>query len=287
MEWRISLGDILGILIVLGIVIGIVVPFIGLSNIETRASGWSLEELLKNIPIPFIHVHKELVKEYNFIVRGNLSIVAYVEGGGLRFIEKGGNEANVKVYEFKFPWIMGISGEKYFNVNYDEDTNTLYMDVKGYEVELYLPTNLVGNITLEVIGGGVEVDEASLTNLKVLNIKARGGALDLNLKNLGNVESYIDVRGGAIDAELRYSEFTGEALSIIIISGGVIDLDVSLPHEVKVKVDGEVSGGIASIEVNGVNVSGSFTEKGYGEAKGKLHLTYRISGGVADIGIHK
>jgi len=287
MEWRISLGDVLGILVVLGIIIGIVAPFIGFSSIETRVSGWSLEELLKNIPIPFIHIYKELVEEYNFIIRDNLNIVVYVESGGLRFIERKRDEANVKVYEFKFPWIMGIPSERYFNINYDEDSNTLCIDVKGYEVELYLPTELVGNITLEVISGGIEVDEASLTSLKVLNIKARGGALDLNLKNLGNVESYIDVHGGAIDAELKYSEFTGKALSTIIISGGVIDLDVSLPHEVKVKVDGEVNGGITSVEVNGVNVSGSFTEEGYSEAKGKLHLTYRISGGVADIGIHK
>jgi len=282
MNKNLSLGNILGILILLGIIIGILTPIIAFKYRGSKTYTSPLEWLLK---LPFINISKKLVEKYSFSVDEGLNVVVYVSGG-IEITEGTDKKVQVKVYEYTgIPsWIMGL--EKTYNIYYNKTINTLYIDVKGYLIELKLPSNIVHSITLNIKGGGVEID-TSLKNLKEFYAKISGGALKFKFSNLAKSKININISGGALDGELDYTMFKGESYLFLSVSGGVIDLDVRQPRSIKVMVEGNVSGGIASISIGGSHIGNFFKDEGYDVAEGKLHVVYRISGGVIDLGIYR
>ena len=95
------------------------------------------------------------------------------------------------------------------------------------------------------------------------------------------------VSGGALDGDLSFTEFTGESNITVSISGGAGDIDIKLPTDVKVKVQGGMVTGMATIKINHRNVGTSYIDEGFDQAKSKLCINYDVTGGVMDLGIHK
>ncbi|MCD6488741.1 MAG: hypothetical protein J7K21_05910 [Desulfurococcales archaeon] len=113
------------------------------------------------------------------------------------------------------------------------------------------------------------------------------GGIDLALSSLGNTTISINLSGGGINCSLKYGEYTGESKLSIKIDDGALNMDIELPSNAKVRLDGSVSGGSCNIDVDGNRVSGNYMDQGYSSASTRLYISYNVSGGVASMGIKR
>ena len=289
---KITLSDFLGVLVVLGIAIGILVPILASSIMRTykQEAFTDFDRLMQGIAhIPFMKITKKLVKEYTLNVNKEFHAVIEVTGGAIKITEGHGNIVKIRVYAYEgMPWFKGVDSERKYNVYYCERTNTLSINVNRYSVVIEIPSNYISSISLSISGGVAKID-TPLTNLKYLVVNVSGGAVDLKPASLGkvNVSISISITGGALDGNLEFSRYVGESDVKIDMSGGAIDLDIQLPSNVKVKVNGEFTSGIVSVKINGEHVGRSYIEDGYEQASSKIYISYDVHGGIIDVGIRK
>ena len=130
--------------------------------------------------------------------------------------------------------------------------------------------------------------------MKLCNVKASGGGVELSLGNLRNSTLNIGIYGGGFSANLNYSDYVGKAEINVSINGGGGELKIENINA-KVKVDASISGGggtvkindIATISIGGASKAKTYVDEGFDEAAKKLTVNINVSGGGFDVGIRR
>jgi len=281
-----KLQNILGILVVISVVLALITPvlMVTINKRYTQQQGFvEFIESFMNKLVPY----RNVICHYEYNVSKGLNVVIEISGGSIEV--KHGIEAHkskVVIYESSGIMLgfMRFRGLKRYNVDYDVKSNVLKVNVRGYHVELLIPRS-IKSIRLYVNGGIAKLDIRS-SELKSLEANLSSGTLEFGVRGAECLNLTIDVSGGVIDGDLELQPYTGTSNVTLSLSGGAMSLNLKIPSSIKVKCNGIVSAGIASVNINGIEAQ-HYIDMGYDKAHSKLHIMYRVSSGVADIKISR
>ncbi|OYT54893.1 MAG: hypothetical protein B6U76_06935 [Desulfurococcales archaeon ex4484_217_2] len=270
---RIVGGIVLAIL-----VLGFIAPFL----ISTGTSGkwapvWFSFGFFRSKPIE--------TREYN--VAGNLSVIVSGSNGGLKItpsIEHG--KVKVTVYEpvrfFDFS-----KGGRSYSIDFNNETNTLEVEVDGYGVEIEAPQEYLEKLSIELKNGGVKVD-GKYGGLKLASIHVVNGGLDVEIEGLGSVNVSLHVVNGGLSAKLAFGNYSGEAIVEAKVSNGGLDVEIDDPGA-KVKAEMEVLNGGGKFSIDGYSESflkkKTITDEEYDTAAKKLKVVAEVRNGGLRLGI--
>lgn len=279
--------QVIGLIICIGIALGIIIPIVA-TSVYPRKETNIIPELISSFIKQISLTSKELVYEKNYTVKPGLYLNVSVVGGGVSINSWDKEYVLVKIYKvpgfFNIKSLRENSGQEY-SIEYNDTANTLYIEILGYSSEIYIPEK-ISSMTIYCSGGAIDLSISS-TTLRHVYIDVSGGAIEAELSKLENVEAFFSVSGGALDVVLDFIEYSGGSKSSFIVSGGVLNAEIQLPRTTKVKVSGRYSGGITSVELNYERIGANYVDEGYDGAGSKFYLEYRVSGGIANIGIKK
>lgn len=100
-------------------------------------------------------------------------------------------------------------------------------------------------------------------------------------------EFKVRMQGGGINGNISLNKPIDQVKTVVEAYGGVSKLNIIIPNEMKVKVNGKVHGGLIYVKINGKNVGLGYVEEGYEKAVAKLKVYDDVYGGVHTISIYK
>ena len=238
-----------------GLVTGITSGLAG----KTLSLGREKLELVSDEPLPTKNVRK---------------ITAVVNGGIIELKE--GDEPRLKMWRPKGRRPM-------INVNIEED----YIDIEleSGKIELTVPENKIRGLELDMNGGFASI---SLQGVEYMKADINGGWMKSKIATTSkNLQISVSANGGGGEIILNTKEPPREANVELELNGGVLKLTINTSRQTKIRTQGEVEGGIASLKLDYKDIPPNYTEQGYEEADSKLTIRSEVLGGVLSVNINR
>ena len=146
-----SYNQVLGLIVLVGIILGAAIPIIGIATSPWRSGGEFLpRELFRLFSLSSIFSGwKTLVYNVTYNVSPGFRVDIDISGGGVELRTWDKDLAKIEVYEVKwFPITHGGS----YDIAYNNETNALSITLSGYNIVVYLPKTIVA-IKIEVLVG--------------------------------------------------------------------------------------------------------------------------------------
>ncbi len=278
--------EIAGMLVLAAIVLGLISPIVAFFAAKPV-------EIPKAIfGFPFARELKYVTSK-SFNVTEEFKLALDVSGGGAEVAKSHvENEVKVEIYEYSvFFRFFGRPARKEYSIEFAN--NTLHVAIIGYVAKIYVPQELLEEISSIISGGGLSVN-INAENMKLCNVKVSGGGVELSLGNLRNSTLDIEISGGGFSVNLNYSDYVGKAEINVNINGGGGELKVENINA-KVKVDASISGGGGTVKINDVKIisiggaseTKTYVDEGFDKAAEKLIVNINVSGGGFDVGIRR
>ncbi len=281
------LSEVLGLLVIIGLVLSIVTPVLVSLQVPARPC-FSIRGLLREFGLEnlmlFKYFGRKLIESGTLEILNDTYVFIVVSGGGVEVRTHDGDVAVYGVYGIAFPSFKVHRGS--YSVRYDVENRVLDVRVEGCSIELSLPRHLVTNVVVYLSGGGAKLVLDSPT-LRKFVVRVSGGALDFEIGGVEGCYAKFLIEGGSVRGSIAYAKYSGVSELLLRVRGGAVDIYVSIPRDTKLCYTSSLSGGVVNVELNGVDLSSPYYEIGYESATSKLHIDAEIAGGIVNVEVSR
>lgn len=183
-------------------------------------------------------LEKKLV--YSGDIPDNISkIKIEIDGGAVYTIES--DKPQIMIYS-----IGAECDEDDYNIDYKDDK--MILSIEGCVVNLSLPKKEYESLDVDVAGGILDLRFEK--GFKDLMINIDGGTAKISASEISRSHVYTEVNGGLLTLKLDYKSYERESEIDLEINGGLVELDIRLPQETKVIIEGKDFGGYSDINID-------------------------------------